>query len=88
MLPLRQRQALLLHLGDDALSVFVTTGTASLRAIATALEMDVAVLAGLWAALPLPDNAIADRLGATRQQVINLRMSARKRLINRLERQS
>ena len=63
LLPLRQRQALLLHLGDDALSVFVTTGTASLRAIATALEMDVAVLAGLWAALPLPDNAIADRLG-------------------------
>ena len=33
--------------------------------------------------IPLDDNAIAQRLGCTRQQVINLRMTARKRLANR-----
>ena len=38
----------------------------------------------LWNELPLPDNAVAARLGCTRQQVINLRMAARKRLAHRL----
>jgi hypothetical protein len=84
VLPVRQRQALLLNLKDDALSLFLITGTASLRALAEALEMDVAALAGLWHELPLSDNEVALRLGCTRQQVINLRMAARKRLVNRL----
>jgi hypothetical protein len=44
----------------------------------------VDALAALWNDLPLPDNALALRLGSPRQQVINLRMSARKRLANRL----
>jgi hypothetical protein len=83
-LPVRQRQALLLNLKDDALSLFLITGTASLRDLAAALEMDVQALAELWSELPLPDNELARRLGCTRQQVINLRMAARKRLINRL----
>ena len=83
-LPLRQRQALLLNLKDDALSLFMLTGTASLRAIADALEIGVEALAALWHELPLPDTALAARLGCTRQQVINLRMAARKRLGNRL----
>ena len=87
-LPVRQRQALLLHLADDALSVFVTTGTASIRAIAEALDLDLAAFAALWEQLPLADNAIAERLGCARQQVINLRMAARKRLNNRLRRPS
>jgi len=34
--------------------------------------------------LPLEDAAIAERLGLTRQQVINLRKSARARLARRM----
>lgn len=83
-LPLRQRQALLLNLKDDALSLFLITGTASLRDLAAALDMAVEALAELWDELPLPDNELARRLDCTRQQVINLRMAARKRLLNRL----
>ena len=83
-LPLRQRQALLLNLKDDGLMLFLATGTASLRTVAEAMDMTVETLAALWNDLPLPDNAVASRLGCTRQQVINLRMSARKRLSNRL----
>ncbi|MCU1382461.1 MAG: hypothetical protein JWL71_1158 [Acidobacteria bacterium] len=83
-LPIRQRHALLLNLKDDAITVFLTSGTASLRDIATALDLPVETFAALWNELPLPDNAVADRLGCTRQQVINLRMAARKRLANRL----
>jgi hypothetical protein len=84
-LPVRQRQALLLNIKDDALGLFVITGTASLDAIAAALEMTVEALADIWNSLPLADNELARRLGCTRQQVINLRMAARKRLLNRLE---
>jgi hypothetical protein len=83
-LPVRQRQALLLNLKDDALNLFLMTGTASMRALADALEMEAGTLAGLWNTLPLADNDLAVRLGCTRQQVINLRMAARKRLLNRL----
>jgi hypothetical protein len=83
-LPVRQRQALLLNLKDDALRLLLVTGTASLRDVAAALEMDVRELADLWNQLPLADNELAQRLGCTRQQVINLRMAARKRLANRL----
>ena len=84
-LPVRQRQALLLNIKDDALSLFVMTGTASLDAIASALEMSAGALADIWNRLPLADNEVALRLGCTRQQVINLRMAARKRLLNRLD---
>ena len=80
----RQRQALLLNLKDDALSCS-DHRDGILRALAETLEMDVAALAGLWNELPLSDNNIALRLGCTRQQVINLRMAARKRLVNRLD---
>jgi hypothetical protein len=83
-LPVRQRQALLLNLKDDALGLFLVTGTASLRALAEALEMEMSALAGLWNELPLSDNDLGARLGCTRQQIINLRMAARKRLGNRL----
>src|SRR5262245_25849577 len=83
-LPGRQRQALLLNLRYDAMWLFIATGIASIRAIAEAVEMTASALAELWNDLPLPDNEIAARLGCTRQQVINLRMAARKRLGNRL----
>jgi len=87
-LPGRQRQALLLNLRYDAMSVLVATGIASIRAIADAVEMSAAAFGEVWNDLPLPDNEIASRLGCTRQQVINLRMAARKRLGNRLFRRS
>jgi RNA polymerase sigma factor (sigma-70 family) len=83
-LPVRQRQALLLNLKGDAISLFLMTGTASLRALAAGLEMSTEALASLWNDLPLSDNEVASRLDCTRQQVINLRMAARKRLANRL----
>jgi hypothetical protein len=87
-LPRRQRIALLFHLrdaqGNSALSLFQLTGTAFLPAIATAVGMSEAELAGLWNDLPLDDNRIAALLACTRQQVINLRMSARKRLAKRI----
>ena len=83
-LPVRQRHAVLLTLRDDAIGLFVTTGAVTLRGIAAALELPAEELATLWNDLPLPDNAVAERLGCTRQQVINLRMAARKRLANRL----
>jgi RNA polymerase sigma factor (sigma-70 family) len=83
-LPVRQRQALLLNLKGDAIGLFLVTGTASLRAIARALEMSVEALAAMWNDLPLSDSELASRLDCTRQQVINLRMAARKRLANRL----
>jgi RNA polymerase sigma factor (sigma-70 family) len=86
-LPLRQRVALLLNLRDRTgagmLWILPVTGVASMRAIAKTLEMPVGELAELWRRLPIDDAALAERLGCTRQQVINLRMSARKRLRNR-----
>ena len=87
-LPLGQRTALLLNLrdagGGDALDLLPLTGTATLREIAAALELPAGELARLWPGLPLDDNAIARRLGITRQQVINLRKSARARLARRM----
>jgi hypothetical protein len=87
-LPARQRAALLLNLRDvggaGMLWVFPLSGVASMREIAAALEITPEQLAALWKELPLDDATIAGRLECTRQQVINLRMSARKRLANRL----
>ena len=83
-LPLRQRHAVLLNLRDDAITLFLTSGVASLSNMADALELPLHEFARLWNDLPLPDAVIAERLGCARQQVINLRMAARKRLANRL----
>lgn len=87
-LPQRQRVALLLNLrdarADDALILFTLMGIASLRQIADGLEMPVESLASLWSKLPLQDADIALLLGITRQQVINLRKSARERLTRRV----
>jgi DNA-directed RNA polymerase specialized sigma24 family protein len=88
-LPVPQRIALLLNLRDDggasALVVFPAVGVASLRQIASTLELPAEELAGLWGQLPLSDLDIAARLGLQRQQVINLRKSARQRLGRRVE---
>jgi DNA-directed RNA polymerase specialized sigma24 family protein len=89
LLPLRQRVALLLNLRDahgaGLLWVFPLSGVASIRQIARALEIPDEEMAELWGRLPVEDRRIAERLGCTRQQVINLRSAARKRLSHRLD---
>lgn len=87
-LPLRQRTALLLNLkeehGRSCIALLPLMGVAAMRQIADALEMTAAQLAELWQHLPLDDARIAARLQLTRQQVINLRKSARERLGRRM----
>ncbi|HXA48784.1 MAG TPA: hypothetical protein VNV86_00700, partial [Candidatus Acidoferrum sp.] len=87
-LPRPQRVALLLNLrsGPDtpAAALLPVTGTATIPQIAETLGFAPEEFAAIWNALPLEDLAIADRLGLTRQQVINLRKSARERLVRRL----
>jgi hypothetical protein len=56
---------------------------ASFREVAGALETTPPDLAELWNRLPLEDLEIAARLGLDRQQVINLRSTARERLVRR-----
>jgi len=87
-LPARQRAALLLNLRDPeggaVLQMLPATGVVSLASIAAALEISKEELVELWQRLPLDDLCIAEQLGITRQQVINLRKSARARLARRL----
>jgi len=89
-LPPRQRVALLLNLRDadgyNAVILFVLVGTARFDQIAEALEMSAPQLAAIWNDLPIDDLKIAGMLGVTRQQVINLRKSARERLARRIRR--
>lgn len=85
-----QRKALLLNLRDpdtrNVVSHIVLTGVATFDDLAAALELTGEELAALWSELPLDDNRIAELLQASRQQVINLRKSARERLRRRLKR--
>ena len=86
-LPRNQRVALLLnlrdHIGDSALRLFPALGIASIRHVAQVLELDALELASMWSKLPLEDLDLAEMLGLSRQQVINLRKSARQRLARR-----
>jgi len=88
-LPLAQRTALLLNLreadGRGCLALFPAIGIATLRQIAEALEIPAERFAELWLQLPLDDATIAGLLNLKRQQVINLRKSARERLARRLK---
>lgn len=87
LLPLAQRAALLLNLRDVQEGVIVLlplTGVATIRQIAEAVAIPAEEFARLWNNLPLDDAAVAVRLGVTRQQVINLRKSARARLARRM----
>jgi hypothetical protein len=83
-LPVRQRHALLLHLSDgdrgSALTLLPAIGIASILDIADVLEVSNAELRSIWNDLPMDDLGIARRLEMSRQQVINLRKSARARL--------
>ena len=83
-----QRTALLLNLhdasGQDMLPLFMLLDVARLSELASSLAMETEELAELWHSLPLEDATIAKRMGITRQQVINLRKSARERLARRM----
>ncbi|MDQ3258242.1 MAG: hypothetical protein M3R15_30885 [Acidobacteriota bacterium] len=82
-LPVRQRVALLLNLRDahgSVIALLPLTGVASIRHIADSLEIAADEFARMWNELPMDDAAIAAHLAVTRQQVINLRKSARARL--------
>ena len=86
-LPPRQAAALILNLRDgqgrNAVTLLPLTGIATMREIARTLDMPAERFAEIWNRLPLEDAAIAESLGITRQQVINLRKSARERLARR-----
>lgn len=88
-LPKNQRAALLLNLkdasGQGCITLFPATGIATVRQLATALELSPETFAEIWNDLPLEDARIAELLGLTRQQVINARKSGRERLGRRLK---
>jgi len=88
-LPPLQRAALLLNLRDansDSVIAFVPyLGIASKNEIAELLGIPEDRFAEMWNDLPLEDAAIAQLLGITRQQVINLRKTARERLARRMQ---
>lgn len=88
LLPSRQRIALLLGLRDEhgsaITSLLILLRIVTFDELAAAVELSSDDLAAIWDQLPLPDLAIAERLDLTRQQIINLRKSARERLARRL----
>jgi len=88
-LPALQRAALLLNLRDansDSVIAFLPyLGIASRSEIAELVGISNEHFAELWNQLPIEDSAIAQLLGITRQQVINLRKTARERLARRMQ---
>jgi len=80
-LPTRHRAAILLNLRDSkgrgVISLLPLTRVATIRQIASVLEFQLDEFARVWKELPWDDKKIAQHLGLTRQQVINLRYSAR-----------
>lgn len=87
-LPVQQRTALLLQArdgtGESVIHMLPSSRIATVREIAETLQMADQELAIVWPGLPIDDLKIAARLGVTRQQVINLRRSARARLLRRM----
>jgi DNA-directed RNA polymerase specialized sigma24 family protein len=83
----QHRAALLLNLreagGGNALALFIALGIATIDEVAAAAGLTVERLAEVWNRLPMDDSAIAEILGANRQQVINFRRTARERLARR-----
>jgi DNA-directed RNA polymerase specialized sigma24 family protein len=84
-LPRRHRVALLLNLrsprGVNVILLLPTTGVATFEEIARALEIPSSEFELIWGELPLDDLRIATYLGVSRQQVINMRKTARDRLL-------
>lgn len=87
-LPVLQRAALLLNLRDSSdggvISFLPFLGVASKEELARLLELPYADFHKLWNELPLDDLRIAQMFGITRQQVINLRKTARERLARKM----
>ena len=87
-LPLPQRRVLLLNLRDsidrELLTLLPALKIASLSEIAATLEISPDNLGRVWNCLPLNDQQIATHMGLERRQVINLRRTARERLIRRV----
>jgi hypothetical protein len=82
-----QRAALLLNLRDEggpATELFPLLGVATVAEIADAVGLPADAFAAIWPELPIGDLRIAAILDVTRQQVINLRKSARDRLRRRM----
>jgi hypothetical protein len=88
-LPLRQRLTLMLSVRDDGHSsvmlIFSEICVVPFREIAQAAGMSASEFAQILGNMPLNDNAISKRLGVTRQQVIDYRQSARRRLLRRMK---
>jgi hypothetical protein len=88
-LPLRHRSALILNLknkqGDGLITLLPMTRVATISEIARLLDFDPEQFARIWHELPWDDLAIAGHIGITRQQVINLRQSARATLRRKME---
>lgn len=87
-LPLLERTALLLNLRDNndrgLIVLLADLRIVTIRQIAMALRLKPEEFAALWRDLPLDDDDIGERLGMNRQQIINLRRSARRRLAKRM----
>jgi DNA-directed RNA polymerase specialized sigma24 family protein len=88
-LPPLQRTALLFNLrsptGINVITLLPATRVATFEQIAEALNISTEEFERLWSDLPMDDLSIAQYLGASRQQVINLRKNARERLARRLK---
>jgi DNA-directed RNA polymerase specialized sigma24 family protein len=89
-LPANQRVALLLNLRDEegqgVIELIIATGVATFDDLAHTLGMPATELERMWDGLPLEDSQIAEMLGLSRQQVINLRKAARGKLARRAAR--
>jgi hypothetical protein len=88
-LSVRHRLALLLNLkdtqGNCMIHFFPLLRIATIRQIAELLEFPPEEFANIWRELPWDDLRIAEYLGLNRQQIINLRQSARARLVRQLK---
>lgn len=83
-LPLRQRSVILLQMrdedGSDAMDLLIQYGVASLREVATVLEIPWDTFADLWTKLPLDDESLAGLLHISLVNVRQLRFQARAKL--------
>ena len=88
LLPTRQQAALLMNLQTShghplPPALFCQLGIATSKEVATLLEGHWSH-AEIFEQAPLPDHTIAERLGLSQREVINLRVSARRRLQRRV----
>src|SRR5262249_48099724 len=87
-LPALQRSALPLNLPDTegarVIAFIPHLGIASKQEIGELEGIPYEEFTEVWNNLPLDDASVAERFGLTRQQVINLRKTARERLTRRM----